>query len=122
VLATDQRRASVLAAASTELVSARLGLRATFVTSSSLAPKGRRTAMLLDILRKAGADEYLFGAGRSGARRHYLDEVMLRRAGVEPLLATYGPHCHPRSVLQDLAEAGPAVRLRPAYAPYVREV
>ena len=46
--------------------------------ASDLRPEGSRSALLLDICRKVGADAYLSGAGGRG----YLDAELFERAGV----------------------------------------
>lgn len=47
--------------------------------SSQMSPQGSRTAMLVDLLQKAGATRYISGQGA----RAYLDESLFAKAGIE---------------------------------------
>jgi len=97
--------AAVLAIDSIERVSSNLGLRARHVRSSVLAMSESKSAMILSIARKVGADAYLFGPGRHGLVGHYLDLELLRSNGLRILVAQYSPRPR-RTILQDLAYHG----------------
>jgi hypothetical protein len=61
------------------------GLRVRLVRSSVLAPRGRKTDMLIDLCRITGATTLRVGTGATG----YLDAACLARAGVDVEVATY---------------------------------
>jgi len=58
------------------------------VYSSSLAPEGTATEMLIGLLKKVGAKSYLCGMGSSG----YLDDSLFASAGIELI---YDDFVHP---------------------------
>ncbi|MBE3011314.1 WbqC family protein [Microbispora sp. NEAU-D428] len=73
-----------------------LGVQANFTRSEDYCAIGSSSARVLDICRKAGADEYLSGP----AARAYLDESIFRKAGIEVRWFDYSgypeyPQLHP---------------------------
>ncbi len=53
--------------------------------ASTMGLTGKKSALVLDMCRKAGASEYLFGA----LGRGYADVEAFRAAGIEPLFQTF---------------------------------
>jgi hypothetical protein len=70
-----------------------LGLPVTLVRSSTLAPSGRKTDMLVDLCRRLDATVLRVGAGGS---RRYLDPVLLAAAGITVEVTTYTHPPHPQ--------------------------
>jgi hypothetical protein len=68
-----------LNAALLEFLRAELGIRTPIVHSSSLAPQGAKSELVLDLCRRVGASALLVGLGAS---RRYLDREAFARAGV----------------------------------------
>ena len=60
--------------------------------SSKMSPQGTSTAMLVDLLRKAGATHYISGLGA----RAYLDERLLAEAGIELVWQAFRPPVYPQ--------------------------
>jgi hypothetical protein len=60
--------------------------------SSEMSPQGSSTAMLVDLLRKAGATHYISGLGA----RAYLDERLLAEAGIELVWQAFRPPVYPQ--------------------------
>jgi hypothetical protein len=56
-----------------------LDVETPIVLSSTLAPQGAKNALLIDLLKKVGADRYLSGVGS----RDYMDESLFGAAGIE---------------------------------------
>jgi hypothetical protein len=90
-----------------------LGLPVTLLRSSTLAPAGTRTAMLVDLCRKTGTSVLRTGTGAT----RYLDRALLDAAGISVEVATYdcpaypqgpGPFTPRLSVLDLIASTGPA--------------
>jgi len=69
-----------------------LSLQAPFQLSSELGIESTGTQLLIDICRKKKADTYL--SSRSG--QQYVDESMLRRAGIETRFFRYRPPTYPQ--------------------------
>ena len=68
-----------LDAALLEFLRAELAIRTPIVRSSSLAPQGAKSDLVLDLCRRVGASALLVGLGAS---RRYLDRQAFARAGV----------------------------------------
>lgn len=62
-----------------ELLRGAFAIRTPLVKSSSLAPQGAKSALVLDICRRVGASALLVGLGAS---RRYLDRAAFARAGI----------------------------------------
>lgn len=60
--------------------------------SSSLAPQGARNELLVDLLRKVGADQYLSGVGA----RDYMDESLFAAAGIKVLWQDFRHPVYPQ--------------------------
>jgi hypothetical protein len=97
----------------TRLLLDTLGLPVTLLRSSTLAPAGTRTAMLIDLCRKTGTTVLRTGTGATG----YLDRALLDAAGISVEVATYhgpaypqgpGPFTAQLSVVDLIANTGPA--------------
>jgi hypothetical protein len=56
-----------------------LDVETPIVLSSTLAPQGAKNDLLVDLLKKVGADRYLSGVGS----RDYMDESLFGAAGIE---------------------------------------
>jgi hypothetical protein len=97
----DSVRVVDAAATSTELVAAGHGIGCEFRRSSELQPADRSTAMLVDLIKKVGGNAYLFGPGKGGRCQQYLDVVLMKRAGIQVGMATYGARDR-ASIIQDL--------------------
>jgi hypothetical protein len=65
--------------ASLDLLEEMLDTRTPRLISSDMSPEGTSTAMLVDLLKKAGATHYVSGVGA----RAYLDAGLLQQAGIE---------------------------------------
>ena len=78
--------------ASIELLSGWLDTPIPMVRSSTLAPVGRKTDLLVDLLRKVGATCYLSGVGA----RAFIDEEVFRAAGVALRWQEYTPQVYPQ--------------------------
>jgi hypothetical protein len=78
-----------LTLALTELMLRAFALDVTLVRSSTLAPKGENTDMLVDLCRNRGSDVLRVGTGATA----YLDTETLRRHGITVEVASYA---HPR--------------------------
>ena len=65
--------------ASLDLLEDVLDVRTPRLISSQMSPQGSSTAMLVDLLQKAGATRYISGQGA----RAYLDQNMFAQAGIE---------------------------------------
>ncbi|HJR56530.1 MAG TPA: WbqC family protein, partial [Rhizomicrobium sp.] len=65
--------------ASLDLLEDMLDVKTPRLISSQMSPQGSSTAMLVDLLRKAGATRYISGQGA----RAYLDESLFAKAGIE---------------------------------------
>jgi hypothetical protein len=65
--------------ASLDLLEEMLDTRTPRLISSEMSPQGTSTAMLVDLLKKAGATRYISGLGA----RAYLDAALLEKAGIE---------------------------------------
>ncbi|MEV4091082.1 WbqC family protein [Streptosporangium saharense] len=63
------------------------GLRVTLVRASTLAPTGHKSAMLVDLCRRTGAQVLRTGTGATG----YLDASLLAQADIRVEVATYRP-------------------------------
>lgn len=64
---------------SIEMVMSLLDVKTPIVLSSSLAPQGAKNELLVDLLKKVGADRYLSGVGS----RDYMEESLFEAAGIE---------------------------------------
>ncbi len=93
----------------------RLEIRTPVRWSHELSPVGKKTARLIDILNKVGADTYL--SGPSGA--NYLDVELFRRHGLQLEFKSYDYPPYPQpwgeflgevSVLDLLFNTGPGAR------------
>lgn len=98
-----------------ERVMAYLGIGTRLVHSADLAPAGRSTGRLIDLLRKVGARTYLSGP----SARAYLDESAFRDAGIGLEFKTYDYAPYPQSwgafedavtILDLVAHCGPRAR------------
>jgi hypothetical protein len=65
--------------ASLDLLEGMLGVKTPRLVSSQMSPQGSSTAMLVDLLQKAGVTRYISGQGA----RAYLDEDLFAKAGIE---------------------------------------
>jgi len=92
-----------------------LALRTPFQLSSALGITSTGTQMLVELCRKTKADTYL--SSRAGHK--YIDESMLRRAGIETRYVRYKPPAYPQlwgpflpnlSVIDLLFNCGPKSR------------
>jgi hypothetical protein len=91
-----------------------LGLKTRFADSRSYAPKGRRLARLLDVLRAVGASRYISGP----SARTYVDAEAFGAAGIELEFKSYDgypsyaqqhlPFDHSVTIVDLLCNAGPA--------------
>lgn len=86
------------------------------VRASTIDTSSNSSELLVEILKDVGADAYIFGPG-NGRRPQYLDEDLLRSAGVVPMKMEYsdaavkdGPAPTRFSILHDIAHRGPAAR------------
>ncbi|MEB3238271.1 MAG: WbqC family protein [Candidatus Sericytochromatia bacterium] len=68
------------------------GITVPVVRSSSLRPQGRSNAMLVDLLQKVGATEYLSGVGA----RAYFDPEVFAKVGVPVLWQDFRHPFHPQ--------------------------
>jgi hypothetical protein len=75
-----------------DLLEELLGVTKPRLISSEMSPQGSSTAMLVDLLRKAGATHYISGLGA----RAYLDERLLAEAGVELVWQAFRPPVYPQ--------------------------
>jgi len=91
------------------------GLSIRLVQSTTLAPVGRRTAMLIDLCQRSGATSLRVGTGASA----YLDRQALAAAGIDLEIASYSHPAYPQgrrpflpglSMLDAILNLGPAVR------------
>lgn len=69
-----------------EFMRGELGIRTPIVKSSSLAPQGAKSELVLDLCRRVGARALLVGLGAS---RHYLDREAFARSGVRLVLQEF---------------------------------
>jgi hypothetical protein len=65
--------------ASLDLLEEALDVKTPRMISSQMEPQGTSTAMLVDLLKKAGATRYISGQGA----RAYLDAELFEKAGIE---------------------------------------
>ena len=72
--------------ATLELLREAFGIRTPLVRSSTLAPEGQKSEMVLDLCRRVGASALLVGLGAS---RHYLDRAAFARAGIRLVLQDF---------------------------------
>lgn len=77
---------------SIKLLMSMLDVETPIVLSSKLAPQGAKNALLIDLLKKIGADRYLTGVGS----RDYLDESLFEKAGVGVLWQNYQHPVYPQ--------------------------
>ena len=95
-----------------------LEIRTPIILGSSLSPEGKKTEMIVDLCRLAGADTYLSGRGGS---IDYLDRALLSAAGIRLAWQEFThpvyPQLHPQhgflanlSVLDLLFNCGPDSR------------
>jgi hypothetical protein len=63
-----------------------------WIKSSTLAPEGRKSELLLDLLRKVGATKYLSGVGA----RDYLDETLFRASGIPVIWQSFRHPIYPQ--------------------------
>ena len=75
-----------------DLLEELLGTPTPRLISSEMSPQGSSTAMLVDLLRKAGATHYISGLGA----RAYLDEALLADAGIELVWQSFRPPVYPQ--------------------------
>ncbi|MCO5998404.1 WbqC family protein [Actinoallomurus rhizosphaericola] len=97
-----------------EGICALLGIRANLSRAEDYAPAGSRTERVLDLCRKARADEYVTGP----AARAYLDEQLFQDAGIEVRWFDYSgypeysqlhpPFDHQVTILDLIVNTGPA--------------
>jgi hypothetical protein len=79
-------RLADLNTATLELMREAFGIRTPMVRSSTLAPEGEKSEMVLDICRRVGASALLVGLGAS---RHYLDRAAFAHAGIRLVLQEF---------------------------------
>ncbi len=100
--ASPPRQLAEFTIPSTMAIAARLGITSTtFVRSSELSVKGRRTDRLVSVLQKVGGTHYLSGP----SARHYLEVEKLKTAGITLEWMSYDYPEYPQ--------------LYPPYDPYV---
>ena len=96
-------------------VCAYLGITTRIVDARDYGAQGAKTARLIELLKKLGADDYLSGP----TARSYLDEPLLRQNGIrlefksyefEPYPQQGGPFLGAVSVLDLIANTGPSAR------------
>jgi hypothetical protein len=78
--------------ASLDLLEEMLDTRTPRLISSEMSPQGTSTAMLVDLLKKAGATRYVSGLGA----RAYLDAALLEKAGIELVWQAFRPPVYPQ--------------------------
>jgi len=78
--------------ASLDLLESMLGVKTPRLISSQMSPQGSSTAMLVDLLQKAGATRYISGQGA----RAYLDENLFAQAGIELVWQTFRHPVYPQ--------------------------
>lgn len=78
--------------ASLDLLEDMLDVKTPRLISSKMSPQGSSTAMLVDLLQKAGATQYISGQGA----RAYLDENLFAKAGIELVWQTFRHPLYPQ--------------------------
>jgi hypothetical protein len=78
--------------ASLDFLEDMLDIRTPRLISSDMSPQGTSTAMLVDLLKKAGATRYISGLGA----RSYLDATLMEKAGIELIWQEFRAPVYPQ--------------------------